>query len=255
MKRELFSLQDKVALIAGGAGDIGAACAEAFAEYGARIIIFDREQEAVGRRLDKWKNMGIQAEGFCGSITDEGFLEWMVKDVAARYGRIDIALNNAAVTNRKPMLEFTTSEWRDVIDTNLNGTYYFLREAGRVMCAQNCGKIIQILSTGAYRFGADFSAYGASKAGVSALVKCLAVEWAPYHIQVNGIAPTATETGFTRDYYREHPERMEATIQNHPYKRLGRPEDYVGAAVYLASGAADFVNGEVIIIDSGKTVK
>lgn len=255
MTRDMFSLQDKVALIAGGAGDIGAACAKAYAEYGARIIIFDRDPEKLGDRLERWEAQGIRADSYCGDITDERFLESMVEDVCARYGRIDIALNNIAVTNRKPMLDFTTEEWRKVIDVNLNGAYFFLREAGRRMCAQNHGKIIQILSTGAYRFGADFSAYGASKAGVSALVKCLAVEWAPHNVQVNGIAPTATETGFTRDYYRQHPERMEATIQNHPYKRLGRPEDYVGAAVYLASGAADFVNGEVIIIDSGKTVK
>ena len=248
-------MQDKVALIAGGAGDIGAACARASAHYGARIIIFDRDPGKIRERLDEWKKEGIQADSYCGDITDEGFLESMVKEIAAIYGRIDIALNNIAVTNRKPMLEFTTAQWRDVIDINLNGAYYFLREVGRVMCGQDHGKIIQILSTGAYRFGANFSAYGASKAGVSALVKCLAVEWAPHNIQVNGIAPTATETGFTRDYYREYPERMEATIQNHPYKRLGQPEDYVGAAVYLASEAADFVNGEVIIIDSGKTVK
>ena len=157
--------------------------------------------------------------------------------------------------SRKPMLDFTTEEWLRVININLNGSYFFLREVGRVMCRQNHGKVIQILSTGAYRFGANFSAYGASKAGVSALIKCLAVEWAPHNVQVNGIAPTATDTGFTREYYRQYPERMQATINNHPYKRLGKPEDYVGAAIYLASGAADFVNGEVIVVDSGKTVK
>ena len=252
---DLFSLNNKVAFIAGGGGDIGAACAEAFAFYGARIILFDSSKEAVSNRLKLWEQKGIKAEGFCGDITDQEFLKSTVDEVVERYGRIDIALNNVAVTNRKPMLDFTTQEWLKVIDVNLNGAYYFLREIGRVMCRQSYGKVIQILSTGAYRFGANFSAYGASKAGVSALIKCLAIEWAPYHVQVNGIAPTATETGFTRDYYQQYPERMRATIQNHPYGRLGKPEDYIGAAVYLASAASDFVNGGVIVIDSGKTAK
>ena len=255
MKRDMFSLEGKTALVAGGAGDIGGACAEAFADYGARIVIFDFDREALERKLDDWKKKGIEAEGYWGDITDEAFLCNMVREVEARYGGIDIALNNIAVTNRKPMLDFTTEEWLRVININLNGSYFFLREVGRVMCRQNHGKVIQILSTGAYRFGANFSAYGASKAGVSALIKCLAVEWAPHNVQLNGIAPTATDTGFTREYYRQYPERMQATINNHPYKRLGKPEDYVGAAIYLASGAADFVNGEVIVVDSGKTVK
>lgn len=123
------------------------------------------------------------------------------------------------------------------------------------MCRQKSGKVIEVLSTGAYRFGANFTAYSASKAGLSALVKGLAIEWAPCNVQVNGIAPTATETNFTKDYYAQNPEKKEAVIRNHPYGRLGKVDDYVGAAVYLASSAADFVNGAVIMIDSGKTVK
>jgi NAD(P)-dependent dehydrogenase (short-subunit alcohol dehydrogenase family) len=114
--------------------------------------------------------------------------------------------------------------------------------------------MIQIVSTGGLRAGANFSAYGASKAGLIHLVKTLALEWAPYRINVNAIAPTATETDFTADYYARFPEKKAQTIANHPFKRLGIPGDYAGAAVYLASSAADFVNGEVIVVDSGKTV-
>lgn len=252
--KNIFDLRGKLALIAGGGGDIGLACAKAYGAYGARVLIFDICAERVERGVRQlWEN-GVDAAGWCGDITDPVFLKQLADEIREKYGALDILMNCAGITNRKPMLEMSDEEWKAVVDVNLHGVYFLLKEFGKGFCEQKHGKVIQILSTGAYRFGPNFSSYGASKAGASALIKSLALEWAPCHIQVNGIAPTATETNFTRDYYREHPEKKEATIRNHPYKRLGTPEDYVGAAIFLASSASDFVNGEVIMVDSGKTV-
>lgn len=251
---DIFDLRGKRILIAGGGGDIGLACAGAYGARGAVVLLFDIHEERVRRGVERLRAQGVPADGWHGSITDPVFLEETAAEIQRKYGSLDVVMNCAGVTNRKPLLEMSREEWTEVVDVNLNGAYLLLRTFGGALCRQGHGKVIQILSTGAYRFGPNFSAYGASKAGASALIKSLALEWAPYRVQVNGIAPTATETNFTRDYYLEHPEKKAAAIRNHPYQRLGTPEDYIGAAVFLASSASDFVNGEVIIVDSGKTV-
>ena len=253
--KNMFCLDGKVALIAGGGGDIGAACAKAMASYGAHIVLFDASQERLAAQKQEMEACEFEVETFWGDLLDEDFLERMIQTIISRHGRLDILLNSIAVTNRKPFLEMSRQEWETVINVNLNGAAMLLRAAGAQMCRQKSGKVIEVLSTGAYRFGANFTAYSASKAGLSALVKGLAIEWAPCNVQVNGIAPTATETNFTKDYYAQNPEKKEAVIRNHPYGRLGKVDDFVGAAVYLGSSAADFVIGAVIMIDSGKTVK
>ena len=251
---DIFDLREKRILIAGGGGDIGFACARAYGTCGATVLLFDIHEDRVRQGVERLRAEGFPADGWCGSITDPVFLEEMAGKIGGKYGSLDVLMHCAGVTSRKPMLEMSQKEWTEVIDVNLNGVFLLLKTFGNAFCGQGHGKVIQILSTGAYRFGPNFSSYGASKAGASALIKSLALEWAPYHVQVNGIAPTATETNFTRDYYLEHPEKKAAAIKNHPYQRLGTPEDYVGAAIFLASSASDFVNGEVIIVDSGKTV-
>lgn len=251
----MFSLKGKNALLLGGGGDISIAVAKGFADFGAKIILCDNSEEHLRKAENDLAEKGVSADIFYGSITDESFIRNMANDIYAKYGKLDILFNSAGITYRKSIADMQDSEWQNIVNVNINGTYYVIREFGLRMCSAHSGKIIQVLSTGAYRFGANFVAYGVTKAAQSALIKGLAIEWAPFNIHVNGIAPTATETNFTREYYMKNPEKMEATKNNHPYKRLGVPEDYVGAAVYLASDASDFVNGEVIIIDSGKTVK
>ncbi len=144
--------------------------------------------------------------------------------------------------------------WNNVINLNLTAAFMLSKVIGKEMIKNKKGRVIHIASTGGLRAGANFSAYGASKAGLIHFLKSLALEWAPYRINVNAIAPTATETQFTAEYYAQYPEKKQATIKNHPFGRLGKVEDYVGAAVYLASPASEFVNGEVIVIDSGKII-
>lgn len=247
----LFDLSGRIALVV-GSGGIGGACAKAFADFGAKIALLDYDQASL-QECGQLLGESLLYSAPC-DITDLPALEKAVQEISTRFGHIDILLNSVAVTTRKPFMEIGPEEWRRIVDVNLNGAYNTFRAIGPVMMKQKHGKIIQISSTGAMRFGGNFSAYGASKAGMVALTKSVALDWAPYNIQVNAIAPTATDTKFTHEYYMHNPDKMQATINNHPYKRLGTPEDYIGAAVYLASSASDFVNGEVIVIDSGKTI-
>ena len=247
----MFDLSERIALVV-GSGGIGGSCAKAFADFGAKIALLDYDEASL-QECGATLGESLVYSAKC-DITDLPALERVVQEIFERFGHIDILLNSVAVTARKHFMEIGPEEWRKIVDVNLNGAYNIFRAIGPVMMKQKHGKIIQISSTGAFRFGGNFSAYGASKAGMVALTKSVALDWAPYNIQVNAIAPTATDTKFTHEYYVQNPDKMQATINNHPYKRLGTPEDYIGAAVYLASPASDFVNGEVIVIDSGKTI-
>ena len=254
MLRDMFDLTGKVAMIAGGAGGIGSACAEAMAAFGAHVAIADRNAERARAVANGIKAAGGKASSLALDITDYSEIEAATRLVIGRFGQIDILLNNVGTTVRKPALETTTEEWTRVLTLNLTSAFFLSQVVGKEFIKNKRGKLIQIVSTGGLRASANFSAYGASKAGLIHLVKTLALEWAPYQLNVNAIAPTATDTDFTAEYYAQYPEKKAQTIANHPFKRLGRPMDYAGAAVYLASSAADFVNGEVIVVDSGKTV-
>ena len=254
MSYKLFDLSGKLALIAGGAGGIGSACAKIMAEAGARVVVADIDLARAEKIAQDIRETGGLALSIKLDITDYGEIEKVVEQLVREFGAIDILLNNVATTVRKPVLETTLDEWSQVIHTNLTAAFMLSQIVGREFIRQGHGKMIHIASTGGLRAGANFSAYGASKAGLIHLVKTLALEWATWKINVNAIAPTATETNFTADYYAEHPDKKAKTIENHPFKRLGQPEDYAGAALYLASAASDFVNGEVIVIDSGKTL-
>ena len=147
-------------------------------------------------------------------------------------------------------------EWKKILQVNLNGAYYMGTAMAKYMRSRGKGgKMTFVISTGAYRAGINFGAYSVSKAGVSMLVKTLALELAEDKINVNAIAPTATRTKFTQDYYDANPEICEQVKKNHPLGRLGCVEDYMGGAVYLSSPASDFVTGTVLVIDGGKMAK
>ncbi len=254
MYREMFDLRGEVALIVGGAGDIPGACAMGLAEFGANIVVADINLAAAEQVAEKVAKMGVTSVAMSLNITNPAEIETVVHKTMQQFGKIDILLNGVGATVRKPALDITTEEWLNIINVNLNSAFILSKAVAKEMIREKKGKMIHISSTGAVRPGVNFSAYGASKAGQVHLIKALALELAPYRINVNAIAPTATETGFTNDYYAKFPERKEATCKNHPFGRLGRPEDYVGAAIYLASHASDFVNGHVIVVDSGKTI-
>jgi len=252
---ELFHVNGKIALITGGAGGIGLACAKALAEAGADIILADIESE--GLELAR-AEIGKREKRCMAAVCDVSNPESVSRltEQAEQFGGIDILLHCAAVTNRIKLLDMTTAEWQELLAVNLNGAYYVGQQVGQLMVKQaRGGKMTFVVSTGAYRAGVNFGAYSASKAGVVMMMKTLALELAEYGITVNAIAPTATETRFTEDYYREYPEVKAQVIKNHPLGRIATAVDYMGTAVYLSSPASDFVTGTLLIVDGGKTAK
>lgn len=251
----MFRLDGKIALVTGGANGIGFACAKALASFGADIILVDIDDKGIVEVENKLKDLGGRVCSFlCDVSVAEEVAELIAK--AREFGGIDIFINSAAITNRKTVLDMTQQEWSKIIDVNLNGAYYMGKAVGQLMAEQNRGgKMIYIVSTGAYRASANFGAYSASKAGVVMLMKTLALELADHNICVNAIAPTATDTKFTEDYYLKNPDKKQAVIKNHPLGRIGQPEDYMGTSVYLSSAASDFVTGSLIVVDGGKTAK
>jgi len=253
--KEIFNLKGKNALITGGGGGIGLACARALAYQGASILLADISEKYLSEAVNTLKEEGANVSGICADIGVSCQAEKII-DAARHLGGIDIFINSAAVTNRKPALEMSDEEWLEIINVNLNGAFYLGRAVGKHMIEHGRGgKIIYIVSTGAYRASKNFAAYSASKAGVVMLMKTLALELAPYKICVNAIAPTATDTRFTADYYAKNPDIKEAVVKNHPFGRIAVPEDYMGTVIYLSSAASNFVTGEMIVVDGGKTAK
>lgn len=254
MLERMFDLTGRTAVVIGGGGGIGGACARGFAAFGAQVAVVDTNLEAAERVAAELRADGKKAQAWVGDVTDlEGTVR-LAEQIEREFGAPEILLNSVGATVRKPLMETTPEEWERVIRVNLTSAYILSRAFGESMIRNRRGKVIHIASTGGLRAGANFCVYGASKAGLIHFVKSLALEWAPYKICVNAIAPTATETGFTEDYYKANPDIKERVIKNHPFGRLGVPDDYVGAAVYLASPASDFVTGETIVVDSGKSV-
>jgi len=248
---KLFDLNDRVAVITGGAGGIGQCIALGLAQQGCRVVVVDKNINGLSVLQQAVEATGSTLMSLEVDVTDSARVDRMADSVVAALGRIDILVNCAGVNNRLPVVDLPEDEWDKIVDINLKGTFLCCKSVVKVMLRQQAGKIINIGSVSSVLGHPNHSAYAASKGGVYLLTKVLAMETARSGINVNCIGPAYIETPLTRDYLSkgDNYNKIAATI---PMGRLGRPEDILGAVVYLASPASDFVTGTLLLVDGGR---
>jgi 2-deoxy-D-gluconate 3-dehydrogenase len=247
----LFDLTGRVALVTGGNGGIGLGMAAALADAGAEIVITGRNRAKNDAALAALATAGRAAHSLEADLTDAEACRAMVGAAAARFGRLDILINNAGTTVRKPPQDCTLAEWHTVLTTNLTSAFVACQAAHPAMKRAGGGKIINIGSMMSLFGTAYATAYAASKGGIVQMTKALASAWAPDNIQVNAVLPGWIDTELTRAARREVGGLHERVLARTPAGRWGMPDDMGGVAVFLASRASDFVTGTAIPVDGG----
>lgn len=251
---DIFDLSGRIALVTGARRGIGFAIAEGLASAGAVSIIADKEPEAGDEAARLIRSKGLAAKSIPVDVTRRDSIDNLVSRTIGEFGQIDILVNCAGIILRKPIEEATDEEWDSTMDVNLRGVFLCSQIVGREMIKQKKGKIISISSNISQVLQPGRGVYAVSKAGVSHLTKVMALEWAPYHINVNAIAPAPTMTDLNRKFFEEHPEDMQERLRSIPLGRLGDPQDYVGLSILLASRASDFITGQTIFADGGSVL-
>ena len=248
--RNLFDLTGKRALITGSAQGIGNLLAGGLAEYGAEIIINDRTQARADQAAQALVAQGFRAVGYAFDVTQATQVEQAIARIEAEVGAIDILINNAGIQRRFPFTEFPEEEWDNVIEVNQKGVFLVSQQVAKYMIGRRAGKIINICSMQSELGRKTITPYAASKGAVKMLTRGMCVELAEYNIQVNGIAPGYFATEMTTALVND--EAFSAWLyQRTPAARWGKPEELIGAAVYLASSAANFVNVHLLFVDGG----
>ena len=251
-----FDLTGRVALVTGGNGGIGRGIALGFAEAGAAVAIFGRNQEKNARVLAELRSTGALSVAIAADVTDRAALEPAFRQVEAELGPVDILVNNAGIVSLSGgILAETPESWDSVIETQLNAVFLLSKIAGASMAARKRGKIINIGSMYSYFGSGLVPSYSAAKGAIVQLTKSMAIELAPHGIQVNALAPGWIETDMTAALRGEELKAMgEAIVARTPAGRWGLPEELAGPAVFLASSASDFVTGETIRVDGGYAI-
>ena len=251
-----FSLEGKVALVTGASYGIGFAIATALAKAGAKIVFNDIKQEFVDKGLEAYAALGIDVHGYVCDVTDEDAVNAMVAQIAEEVGEVDILVNNAGIIKRIPMHEMSADEFRQVIDVDLNAPFIVAKAVLPAMMRKRSGKIINICSMMS-EFGREtVSAYASAKGGLKMLTRNIASEYGQYNIQCNGIGPGYIATPQTAPLREPQADGSrhpfdQFIVSKTPMGRWGNPEDLAGPAVFLASEASDFVNGQILYVDGG----
>ena len=251
--KKLFDLTGRVAIVSGGSMGLGLQMAEGLAEMGANLVLCARKQERCEQAAETLRSHGVQTLALSCDVQNKAAIQQVVGETLAKFGRVDILINSAGVSWGAPVEDMTLEQWDKVLSTNLTGTFLFCQAAGKTMVGQGSGKIINIASVaGLGGASAELQAIGyhASKGGVIAFTKDLACKWAPHNIQVNAIAPGWFPTHMS-GWIIEH--RKDSLLSKIPLGRFGSDHDLKGAAVFLASDAAAYVTGHVLVVDGGQT--
>ena len=247
----MFDLTGKVAIVTGGAGGLGRPISIGLAKAGADVVVDDLEKANPQAVADEVKALGRKALAVSYDVTSAAAMQEMVDKVMKEFGKVDILMNTAGINCRFSAEEMPAEEYEKVVRFNTLGTFLPCQAVGRIMIEQKKGKIINMGSVrGWVAPGMGGTAYATSKGGVHQLTRTLAVEWAKYGINVNGIAPALVMTDMTREFLSK-PEIYSKMTAEIPMARLGVPEDLLGAIILLASDASDFITGQIIYVDGG----
>lgn len=248
---KLFDLKGKRALVTGGTHGLGMAMAEGLANAGAELIITGTTPSKMDDALSLYKSKGYKASGYIFDITDDKLAEIKVSEMVSEVGEIDILVNNAGIIKRELATTMPVDDFRRVIEVDLVGAFIMSQLVGNRMINNGGGKIINICSMMSELGRNSVSAYAAAKGGLKMLTRNLATEWAKHNVQVNGIGPGYFATSQTEPIRVGGHPFNEFIINRTPAARWGDPEDLAGTAVFLASKASDFVNGQIVYVDGG----
>lgn len=245
-----LNLSGKTAVVIGGTSGLGLALAKGLAQAGANVIPAGRREELASAACSQIEQLGRRTSLTSCDVTRQESVEALLRTACAEFGSVQILVNCAGRIHRKPTLDVSLEEWNEIIETNLNGTLRACQVFGRHMIDQHYGRIINIASLASFVALHEVAAYSASKAAVAALTKSLAIEWAPYGVCVNAIAPGVYRTELNARLL-DHTARGQEFLIRTPMRRFGEPSEIAGAGVFLASDAASFITGHVLPVDGG----
>jgi NAD(P)-dependent dehydrogenase (short-subunit alcohol dehydrogenase family) len=245
-----LDLTGQTAVVIGGTSGIGRVMTRALAEAGADVVATSRRMDVVEDTAKEIESIGRATLRVPSDVTDRASLETVLAKSIERFGKVDIMINCAGRTKRVPSLDLSEEDWNAILETNLTGTLRAAQVFGRHMVERGYGRIVNIASLSSFVALFEVAAYGASKAGVAALTKQLAIEWASRGVCVNAIAPGVFRTPLNQNLLDGTDRGREFQVRT-PMKRFGKLEELGGAAVFLSSPAASFVTGEVLVVDGG----
>ena len=248
--KNLFDISNKIALITGSGQGIGYTLAEGLAQHGCLVILNDIIEDRLEKAVKEFASKGYKAYGRVFDVRNEEEVIQSITQMHRDIGSVDILVNNAGVQIRGPLEDFALSDWQKIIDINLTGAFIVSKSVAKEMINQKSGKIINICSIQSELARPSIAPYTASKGAIRNLTRGMATDWGKYNIQVNGIAPGYFKTAMTKSLYEN--EEFDAWLCGRtPANRWGEPEELIGALIFLASEASNYVNGHLIYVDGG----
>ena len=245
-----INLEGKVALVTGGGRGIGRAIALALAEAGADVCVTARTERQIQETAEMIRKMGRSALPVSADATDAAAVSSIVNKTIRELGGLNILINNAGIALTKPLLDFSETDYDQVMAINMKSMFHFTKAVGAHLISQRSGCVVNITSVGAFVAAANQAIYHASKAAVAHFTKAMAIEWARYNIRVNAVAPGWIRTKMTADLQKNQ-EKLSRYLKNIPLRRLGEPSEIASLVPFLCSDLASFMTGAVVVVDGG----